>query len=308
MQNLVLFLLCSVGIFLIFDLKPRRISDDVFNYVMSDKNKKLKGIKSQVNVLMKKKKDNILKRQILETENLLKITKKEKLVPFVFMCSLFLSVLGFLIGSAFENIWLGIVLCIGLLLVPFWAMEINSWKMKKEISEEMETALSVITSSYIRNESIVKSVEENIEYINEPILGFFKEFLADFNSNNSIENALFKMKDKFENQVFCEWVDAMIFCQNDRTLKATLLPIVSKLSDIRIVNSRAEALYSSARQEFFAIVGIIIIIIPVIKNSMEEFKNVFDYQSAKIALAILIAVIFISTYFVMKITKPVEYK
>ena len=45
------------------------------------------------------------------------------------------------------------------------------------------------------------------------------------------------MKPKIENDVFHEWCDALAACQYDRSLKTTLTPIVSKLSDMKRIIS-----------------------------------------------------------------------
>ena len=43
----------------------------------------------------------------------------------------------------------------------------------KAISAELETALSIITTSYLRNEDIQTAVEENLEYLNPPVKNAF---------------------------------------------------------------------------------------------------------------------------------------
>ena len=47
-----------------------------------------------------------------------------------------------------------------------------------------------------------------------------------------------------DNEIFWEWCDTLIQCQDDRTLKDTLLPIVAKLTDVRIVNSELKTIYA----------------------------------------------------------------
>ena len=38
------------------------------------------------------------------------------------------------------------------------------------MNNEIETGLSIITSSYLRSESMITAVEENIHYLNPPVL------------------------------------------------------------------------------------------------------------------------------------------
>lgn len=40
---------------------------------------------------------------------------------------------------------------------------------KKHLNEELETAISIITTSYLRTEDLIRAVKENLPYINEPV-------------------------------------------------------------------------------------------------------------------------------------------
>ena len=43
---------------------------------------------------------------------------------------------------------------------------------------ELETALSIITTAYLRSEDLQTAVEENINYLNPPVQGVFRSFLT----------------------------------------------------------------------------------------------------------------------------------
>jgi hypothetical protein len=113
---------------------------------------------------------------------------------------------------------------------------------KRDIAAELETVLSIITSAYLRSEDIQTAVEESIKYINPPIRTVFSDFLSQVRLiNPDVEAALKAMKAKIDNDVFHEWCDSLLDCQFDRSLKFTLTPIVSKLSDMRIVNGETNS-------------------------------------------------------------------
>lgn len=307
MYKIITFIVFCVGVHMLFGLNLKQISGNIFDYIMSDTYKK-KGIKSQVYLLRGKKNENIIKKQILETERMLRISRRENKISFIFGISLIFSVIGILIASTFQNIFLIPTLAVGFLLIPFWYFQISAETAKKEINEELEVSLSVITTTYLRNENIVKSVEEDLEYLNEPIKTFFKDFLFDVNSVG-IENALYKLKGKLENSIFNEWCESLISCQSDRTLKATLMPIVEKLNDIRVMNSKSEAMYYSSRQEFFIMAIMAIFSIPVIKSIGQEFYDTLMTSNiGKISISIVAGTILISAYMVLRITRPLEYK
>jgi hypothetical protein len=65
------------------------------------------------------------------------------------------------------------------------------------MNAEMETALSIITTSYLRNESIITAVQENISYLNPPISNVFQSFLTQAKMINvNVKQALTDMKPK----------------------------------------------------------------------------------------------------------------
>ena len=85
--------------------------------------------------------------------------------------------MGVIIAVSMNNFFLVPVLGIGFSLIPFWYIKFTANFFKKQLNAELETALSVITISYMRSESIITAVEETIAYINPPVSDVFKSFL-----------------------------------------------------------------------------------------------------------------------------------
>ena len=56
-------------------------------------------------------------------------------------------------------------MAVGFLFLPFWYVKLTANHYKRDVSAELETALSVITTAYLRTEDIVTAVEENIAYL-----------------------------------------------------------------------------------------------------------------------------------------------
>jgi hypothetical protein len=50
----------------------------------------------------------------------------------------------------------------------------------------------------------------------------------------------------------------LIACQDDRTLKDTLMPIVAKLTDVRIVNNEIKGMLTAARTEYWMMAGMVV--------------------------------------------------
>ncbi len=277
MLNLLAFLCIVVGIFTIFNLKPLEFSNNIFKLIMTEKNR---GIKAEVKELKKQNKVNFIKREIIEIEKILEITNRSSKMPIIFASSILFFGIGICIATVFSNIFLVPVLSLGFLFIPFWWVKLSSNNYKKEINSELETALSVITTSYLRNENIITSVEETIENLNEPVYSVFKEFLTQIKVvNPDIITGLNNLKYKIDNAVFREWVDAMILCQNDRNLKTVLIPIVRKLSDMRIVNLELESLVFEPRKEFLAMVCLVLFNIPLCKMLNNSWYETLMYST-----------------------------
>ncbi len=99
-----------------------------------------------------------------------------------------------------KNPYVMPVLAIGFFLIPFWVMEDRITIYKEGLGGHIQTALSIITTSYLRTENIILSVQENIEFIDDSLKPYFKEFLVDTTVNPNIEFALIKLKNKVDNK------------------------------------------------------------------------------------------------------------
>lgn len=181
---------------------------------------------------------------------------------------------------------------------------------KKNIAAELETALSIITTAYLRNEDIQTAVEENLEYLNPPVKSVFAEFLARIQLvDPDVDAALQDMGTKIDNAVFREWVAALLACQHDRGLKTILTPIVAKLSDMRIVNGELENMVFEPRKEFIIMQVLVVGNIPLLYFLNRDWFNTLMHTAmGQIILAVCAGVIFVSTAFVIKLTQPIEYR
>lgn len=225
-----------------------------------------------------------------------------------------LSLLLFLVGAAFAltlgNLFLVPVLAVGMMFVPFWFIRLTANHYKKNIAAELETALSIITTAYLRNEDIQTAVEENIDYLNPPVRSVFVEFLTRIKLvDPDVDAALQDMGTKIDNAVFREWVAALLTCRHDRGLKTILTPIVAKLSDMRIVNGELENLVFEPRKEFITMQVLVIGNIPLLYWLNQDWYDVLMHTPlGQALLAIIAAVMFISTAAVIKLTQPIEYR
>lgn len=198
----------------------------------------------------------------------------------------------------------------GFFISTIWYVKLTANHYKRDVSAELETALSVITTAYLRTEDIVTAVEENIAYLNPPVSRVFQDFLIQIKMvNPDVQAALRILRGRIDNEVFREWCDAVSDCQHDRSLKTTLPPIVSKLSDMRNVNAELEYMIAEPRKEFMIMVVFVVGNIPLMYLLNQDWYDVLMHTVlGQCILAATAAAIFISAGFVVKLTRPIEYR
>lgn len=295
-----------VGCFLLIGLSPMEFTESIFSRILAKPN----SIKSQINEATRRKKPNFLRREIMEAQEVLRLTNRTSMFGMLCACSLALAAVGVSVAVAIGNMFLAPVLAIGLMFVPFWYIKTTETNYKKAISSELETALSIITTAYLRNEDIITSIEENVHYLNAPVKTVFESFISRIKlSNPDVTAALLEMKQQIDNEVFHEWCDSLILCQNDRSLKSTLTPIVNKLSDMRVVNADLEYLITGPRKEFITMAFLVIGNIPLLYMLNKDWYNsLMNTIPGQVILAVSAVGIFVATAIVIKLTKPIEYK
>ena len=295
-----------VGIYLLFDLSPEKVTEDLLN-IMTPK----ESLREEVRNLRGNKKRHKLYSAVMNFKNALSSTGKGgKQFSLVCFLSLILMAGGVILSLFINNIFLMPVFAAAGALIPFFYTANTLSYYEKQTREELETALSIITNSYIRSDDIILAVEENKEYIKPPLNSVFGTFMVEARRvSANIKKALYNLKEKLDNDIFKEWCDALIQCQDDRTLKDTLLPIVAKLTDVRVVNNEVKTLLSSARMEYLMMALLVVGNIPLLYFLNKDWFHALVFNtSGKVVLGICGAVILVTALFMLKFTKPIEYK
>lgn len=308
-MNVILLIACVgmiTGSFIIFSISPIEFTNSIFQNFIS----RPRSIKEEINEITRRKKMSFLRREVMDVQSILKITGREQRFPIICLLSLLLFSIGCGISIILGNFFLIPILGIGFMLLPFWYVRLTQAHFKKDIAAELETALSIITTAYLRNEDILTAVEENMDYLNPPVLSVFKEFACKIKMiNPDITAGLQDLRQQIENAVFREWCDALIACQIDRSLKTTLTPIVSKLSDMRIVNGELDNMVFEPRKEFIVMQILVLGNIPLVYFLNKDWYHTLMHTAlGQIILAFCFTAVFISTAFVIKLTQPIEYR
>jgi hypothetical protein len=87
------------------------------------------------------------------------------------------------------------------------------------------------------------------------------------------------------------------------------MPVVSKLTDVRLVNNSLKTMLENARREYYMMVIMVVANIPILYCINQDWYNALMHTTVgKIVLAICAVVIFVTALLMSKITKPVEYR
>lgn len=297
-------LLCGATVILL-ELTPERITNDLMKFISPQQT-----LRDKVLIAKGKKKSRKLTAEILHIKEALDATGKGKQFALACAASILLLVAGCIVAVIIDNYFLIPVLAVAFASLPFFYVKSTIGAYDRHVKEEMETALSIITTSYVRSDDILGAVQENITYLKPPIRGIFQSFVGDaMMISSDLKTALRNLKEKISDSIFEEWCDTLIACQDDRTLKDTLLPVVAKLTDVRIVNNELKTMLSEVKKEYWMMVFLVIGNIPLLYMLNKSwFEALMFTVPGKIVLAICGVVIFITAMFMMKHTKPIEYK
>jgi len=303
---LIAFLAMTAGGFLMFGVSLKDFSETLAQPIQARR----PTMRVKIRDATKKKKLKGIRLTIKETREVLEITGRSTKFGLLCVASLALMVLGVIIAISLNNLFMVPVMAVGFSLMPFWYILFTSTAFKKNLNGELETALSIITTSYLRSESIITAVEENVLYLNPPVVQVFESFLAESKLiNSNLRHALEELKGRLHNGIFDEWLDAVIACQEDKTLKTSLIPIVNKLSDIRVVSAELDYLLYEPVKEFVTMAVLLIGNIPLIYVLNKSwFHTLMHTTPGKAILAVCAVAIFVSIAAVVRLTRPIEYK
>ena len=303
--SIIASVLMILAIAFLMKLTPGRIAEDLMSIItpndsLRDKARNLRG----------NKKKHTLYKKLMGFKSALTATGKAKQFAIICCVSLCLFAGGMVFSVLIGNLFLLPVLSVAFALLPFLYTTNMLNYYEKQTKEELETTLSIISTSYIRSDDILAAVRENIAYIRPPLREVFQAFLGDATAvTSNIKRALLILRDKIDNEIFREWCDTLVGCQDDRVLKDTLQPVVAKLTDVRIVNSELQTMLSSVRNEYWMMVALVVGNIPLLYLLNREWFNTLLFgTSGKIVLGICGAVILITALFMQKFTKPIAYR
>ena len=302
---LICFLLLAVGAVLLLKLTPERITGDLMRFVSPKQT-----LRDKVLTRKGKKKSRKITVELRRIKDALEQTGKGNQFAVACAASLLLMIVGCVIAIMIDNPFLVPVFAIACAMIPFIYAKRTVAYYDNHVKEELETALSIITTSYVRTDDIVSAVKENIQYLKPPVKDIFAGFVAEnMMISSDVKQSIRHLKEKVNNSIFAEWCETLIVCQDDRTLKDTLMPIVTKLTDVRIVNNEIKGMLSSARIEYYMMTGMVVGNIPLLYFLNKDWFNALMFTTlGKLVLAICGLVIIVTAVLMLRFTKQIEYR
>lgn len=305
------FILIVIGLFIKFDITPKEYILDIIKTINNLKGKHKDTLREKIKKAKENKKENYFERIINETKEIMANNGTIGAFNKLIIISIILCITGIIISLLIENIFLLPILTVLFGLIPFYFVKIQNYIYKNEIRKELETALSSITSSYMRyNTTFLEAVKENIDTINYPLKATFQKFIITTEHiNSNMKKNIEQLKGAINNDTYKEWIDGIIASEEDYNLKATLPNITNKFSNMRIINNELQTKMYEPLRDYVFMVIITILSIPImfIFNS-EAVINYLSLMIGKIELAIIFIIIIIITTRVIQELKPTEYR
>lgn len=144
------------------------------------------------------------------------------------------------------------------IILPHAFLLIKGNRDKRELAENLESAMRIITHEYISTLDIQRAVENSVGVIdhNRP----FREFLVDCKMvSSNMERNLRRLETKENNVFFSRWIDQLILVQSDRTQIVNLMPILDDMNDAKTAQRQNDTQVASAWRDYFTMLFIILL-------------------------------------------------
>lgn len=316
-SQILVVVLLILGVMLILGIGPKtirpeakKLAETVVAAHNERKRNKHISIKKQIEALTNVKKNNFLVESFNEARSILTSQRRGDKMGMVYVISGICGAVGVAIALMSSNFFLIPPFAVGFTLIPIWVLKLSRGSIRKSLNDELEVALSGITTSYMRNDSIIAAVEENLQILNNPIKPAFVKFINEYKLvDSNIVTGIRKMKQSINHEIFSEWCDAVIQCQNDRTLKTTLFPIINKFSDIKSVQAELDTMMMAPFREYITMVAVLLMIFPLLYIINREMFDILTMtEPGKIILSVISVIVFIGINKAVNLSEPIEYR
>ena len=313
--KIIVFALLVIGGAFLFGLNPFRwipakeeLKNKADRLVKHLRQGRKQSLLRKVRQCQGKVKPNFFQQNLMDARRILTSTNQQGKIKLMTRMSAVCFCIGLAASIVMQNVLMLPVLSVGLSLIPMWYIRYSEIHFKRQLCDELEVALSVITSSYLRTDNLLQSVEENLSYLEEPVRGAFAKFVngvkfVDANVQNGIKN----LKESIENPVFHDWCDILTLCVIDRNYKYSLSPVVEQFSDNKALQNSLETIIQQPVRTFNIIVGIVLAMIPILYAlNREWFYTLVGTWGGKAILTALSVMLFAGMNKAIGLAAPIE--
>ncbi len=302
LYKLACSLLLTAGLFLLLNIQPRNFALVLFKPVLHRRRKRqriraLTGAKA-----------GLVQRQIEAARLMLEQSgMDDKSIGYAW-ASVILAALGLLAGIWMDNLLAAIVLAIGLAALPLVVIFFRTGEYTRALAEKMETAMSILTNTYVQTGDFIGSVESNIQLVPAPLDGIFRRFLTETRLiDSSQERALSNLREQINNRHWQDWCSILIQCTHDRQLRFALPGIVERLGETRRIQMEVDTAFQKHFGDYVLTVLMILGSIPLMGMMMPQWYDMLMHTlPGKITLAVVLAAVLFTGFWVSRINRPIK--
>ena len=191
------------------------------------------------------------------------------------------------------------------IILPHAFLLIKGNKDRRELAENLESAMRIITHEYISTLDIQKAVENTVDIIDHDKP--FREFLVDCKLvSANMERNLRRLETKENNMFFSRWIDQLILVQSDRAQIVNLMPILDDMNDAKTAQRQNDTKVASAWRDYFTLLFIILLSPLLIRFIQYEWYNyLITTFIGKCLIIAMLACLVWATGRALKINKPI---
>lgn len=271
MLQAAVLLLLLLGAVLLFNLNPfsgiraEDVKKAYHGLLDRLRGRRRKTLRQEADRAQGKERKNFVQRNLFEARQVLILTNQQSKVTLMNRMCVVAFIIGAGIALAIRNVLMLPVLSIGCALIPMWYIRYSEFYFKKRLNNELEVALSVVTSSYMRTDNLIRSVEENLTYMGDPVRAAFAKLVNEVKYvDANVQNGIRNLRASINNPVFHDWCDILLLCAADRTYKQSLTPVVEQFADNKALQNSLETIIQQPVREFISIIAVVMITFPML--------------------------------------------
>lgn len=253
------------------------------------------------------KKDFIMVEEVNDAKKILDETGRSAEFAKVCLQCVIFTAAGALIGLVLRSVIATAVLGIMFFMIPLWRLKLYRNKYRKYMTAQLESTTSLVTISYIRCNSFIQAVEENIDQISPIVRPKFQKFLDECKVNASVKNCVRNLRDSIDNSLFREWCEIVLKTLDNSEMKEALLPICEKYTNVKIVQDEIDSEVLGSLAEYVIMMLFMLFCYPLVWFLNAEWFAYYNTFPGKFVVGYTLIVLFFSIVKMIGVLQPVDY-